>query len=371
VAVFGLALGIGAAIGALPFFSISHFDIGIKLQHFGMIVAAGVLIGASIARRYSDKRGIEDDIIRQLTGWIVISGFIGAHVFDVLMYQQEKLKEDPLLILKLWDGISSYGGFLGGAMGWAFFVWWKRLTPGLIADISCIGLLHGFSIGRIGCALVHDHIGRATTFWGGIDYPVAELAERGVREEVIASVSGPTGDVIRAHNLGLYELIYLIPVNLLVLWMAFGRKNARMPAGIIVIVTGLLYAPVRFFLEYLRLNISDPRYFGFTFAQWCSIAVTLICGYAAIWVWRRGTPAPLLADLGGKPGGRRGNLPVATAKKAEKADDKKTEKAGDKAESKKSDDKKAETSTDKPKDKKKADAKSDDKTKQSTDGEDP
>lgn len=29
---------------------------------------------------------------------------------------------------------------------------------------------------------------------------------------------------------------------------------------------------MRFFLEFLRLDTSDPRYGGLTFAQWCSLA---------------------------------------------------------------------------------------------------
>ena len=52
-----------------------------------MIVAAGVLIGAAILRRYAEWHGVTDDHIRGLTGWITVTGFIGAHLFDVIMYQ--------------------------------------------------------------------------------------------------------------------------------------------------------------------------------------------------------------------------------------------------------------------------------------------
>ena len=37
-------------------------------------------------------------------------------------------------------------------------------------------------------------------------------------------------------------------------------------------LVGLLYAPVRFLLDFLRFNPDfDPRYVGLTFAQWVSI----------------------------------------------------------------------------------------------------
>src|ERR1043165_446960 len=99
------------------------------IESFGVIVAAGVLIGASLLRRYAEWHGVPDEHIRGLTGWITVTGFIGAHVFDVLAYQWTELEADPLLIFKIWAGISSYGGFIGGAMGFAFYVWWKRLDP--------------------------------------------------------------------------------------------------------------------------------------------------------------------------------------------------------------------------------------------------
>ena len=57
-------------------------------------------------------------------------GFIGAHVFDVLAYQPGRLSEDPLLIFKLWQGISSYGGFIGGVFGFAVYIKKHHLPVG-------------------------------------------------------------------------------------------------------------------------------------------------------------------------------------------------------------------------------------------------
>jgi hypothetical protein len=195
-------------------------DTGFALQPFGMIVAAGVLIGASIMRRFSERHGVDDDDLRGLTGWIIATGFIGAHVFDVLVYEPHKLTEQgPIILLKLWDGISSYGGFVGGAMGYLFFVWWKRLQWALMADICIVGLLPAFSIGRIGCTVVHDHPGSPTSFALGFDYPAS----------FVNNLDPTITTGMRLHNLGMYELAYLIPINLLVLWL--GVQEEAAPAG--------------------------------------------------------------------------------------------------------------------------------------------
>ncbi len=278
-----------AATLGLPFFTLSTFDLGIPIQPFGVIVVIGMLIGAAVMRRYAARHAFAEDEVRGLMTWVIVSGFAGAHVFEVLVYRPEVLARDPLALLRFWESISSWGGFIGGAIGYACFVRRRRLAWGVMADTAIVGVLLAFSIGRIGCSLVHDHVGAATDFALGIDYPRAFLAGHGLAGEF----AGHTGAVIRAHNLGLYELLYLIPVNAVVLGLAFGRR--RFPAGFLAVLAGALYAPVRFFLEFLRLDTSDPRYGGLTFAQWCSLVAFGVAIYVAARLWRRGEPTPAAA----------------------------------------------------------------------------
>jgi len=291
-----------AGTTGLPFFHLGSFKlpvINIPIQAFGVIVAAGVLIGAHLLRRYAEWHKVGDDKIRGLTAWITVTGFIGAHVFDVVAYQWHELEKDPLLLIKIWAGISSYGGFIGGAMGFAFYVWWKRLPARLMADIAVVGLLPAFSIGRIGCTVVSDHIGRAVdpTAWYAalaMEYPRfgdAVLTNGGIAH--LAQTYPGTSPSILAWNLGLIEFLYLVPVNALILYLAFRRK--RPPAGFLVVLTGVLYAPVRFFLDYLRPETSDPRYFSLTFAQWSSVAFFGAAVYAATRMLKNGEPAETLA----------------------------------------------------------------------------
>ncbi len=300
-----------AALG-LPYFHLGSIDVGLPIQSFGMIVAAGVLIGAALLRRYAEWHGVDDEHIRGLTGWITVTGFIGAHLFDVIAYQWHDLEQNPILIVELWKGISSYGGFLGGAAGFAFYVWWKRLPARLMADIAIVGLLPAFSIGRIGCTVVSDHIGAAVdaSKWYAalaMDYP------RNLNMEAVQNLvaSHPGTGPMTAWNLGLIEFLYLVPVNALVLWLAFrgpspkeweeGKKTAhRLPTGLIPVLAGLFYAPVRFFLEFLRPDETDPRYLGMTFAQWVSIVAFAAAAYVALRVLRTGKAAEPVTRTAGE-----------------------------------------------------------------------
>jgi phosphatidylglycerol:prolipoprotein diacylglycerol transferase len=279
------------ARGGVPFFTLRTANFPLRVEPFGTIVVAGVFAGAYLLRRYAARHGIDADEARNLTLWIVFPGAIGAHVFEVLIYEGQQMDADPLLLLKLWAGISSYGGFLGGAIGYALYVWRKRLPAGVVADAVMIGLLVAFSIGRIGCTIIHDHVGSVTSFWMGTDYPRSELANRHLLSEFPGA-----GEIVRAHNLGLYELLFLVPLNALILALAF-RSERPLPAGSIAALVTLVYAPVRFLLEYLRLDVSDPRYAGLTFAQWCSLLTFAAASSAAVVLWRHAKSARLTGEL--------------------------------------------------------------------------
>lgn len=286
-------------------------DIGLPIQSFGVIVAIGVLIGASLLRRYAEWHGVSDEHIRGLTGWVTVAGFLGAHLFDVLAYQWKDLQQDPILLFKLWAGISSYGGFIGGAIGFAIYVWWKRLPVRLMADVTIVGLLPAFSIGRIGCTVVSDHIGavvdRAAWYAGlAMNYPTDD---KHILPPIRALAESHPKLVVDQHllawNLGLVEFLYLVPVNLLVLALAFRKSKEQLGprdwrgainAGIVTVLTGLLYAPVRFGLDFLRPEDTDPRYLSLTFAQWASFLAFGAAAFALVRILMNGKPAETITQ---------------------------------------------------------------------------
>ena len=290
---------------ALPYFHLGSIG---PIHSFGLIVAIGVLTGSAVLRRYAEWHGQSDHHIRALTGWVTVSGFIGAHVFDVLFYQWDAFVKDPLLILWIWKSISSYGGILGGATGWLIYVRRHRLDMRLYADITVFGLLVAFSIGRIGCTVVSDHLGNAVdpSHW----YAVLAMDHPRSFGDLDEHFPQFTTQHIAAWNLGLLEFLYLVPVNLFILWYGFrpAKLNAveektskekfldRHNAGMVAVLVGLLYAPVRFLLDFLRFNPhADPRYVGLTFAQW----VSMLAFGAAVLLWLRiaknGKPAEPVA----------------------------------------------------------------------------
>jgi len=120
--------------------------------------------------------------------------------------------------------------------------------------------------------------------------PINELKERGA--QVI------DGHIL-AWNLGLIEFLYLVPVNALILFLAF-RSKKRVNAGFLIVLTGMLYAPVRFFLDFLRPEETDPRHLGLTFAQWASFLAFGAAAYVAFKIFMNGTPAETVTTTSGE-----------------------------------------------------------------------
>jgi phosphatidylglycerol:prolipoprotein diacylglycerol transferase len=167
-------------------------------------------------------------------------------------------------------GISSYGGLLGGTLGFFAFASWHRIRRLRYADVAMVGVVVFLTFGRAGCASVHDHVGVATDSAFAVDFPAGN----------------PTGMVGPHHDLGLYELALL--AGLVVLLTLLLRKPGR--PGMLVGIMAMAYAVPRFFLDLLRSEASDPRYGGLTPAQWCCIATVLAAIAVFAWIRARGEP---------------------------------------------------------------------------------
>ncbi|MBK8479884.1 MAG: prolipoprotein diacylglyceryl transferase [Proteobacteria bacterium] len=227
---------------------------GLPIRPFGLLVSTGVMIGYSLARRRARATGLDEDVCANAMVWSVVAGFIGAHWVSVIFYFPEDLRRDPWVLLKFWKQLSSFGGFVGGALGaWLYF---RRQRQSLLkyADAIIFGLVPGWFFGRLGCTVVHDHPGAETSF------------ALGVR-------CGTGGAVV--HDLGLYEALFTV----VLVGVLYGLRRLRPFHGFPIALMLALYAPVRFLLD--RLRIEDRTYWGLTPGQFFAGLVLLLAAALA------------------------------------------------------------------------------------------
>jgi phosphatidylglycerol:prolipoprotein diacylglycerol transferase len=238
----------------IPYFALYQIPIGggLSLAAFGTLVAAGVILAALFAESRARVAGIPERELYRAIAWALVPGFLLAHAVALLLGGRE-IDWSPRVVFEFWNGMSSFGGFAGAFLGLAFYYRRARRPWLALADVLVAGLVVGWVFGRLGCTLVHDHIGRPSDFWLAIDFP-----------------EGPR------HDLGFYEFLYtlvvLLPAAILL------TRVRRMP-GTTVAVIALLYAPARFLGDFLRnsdLPGADPRYGGLTLAQYACLGLAAV-----------------------------------------------------------------------------------------------
>ena len=244
-----------------------------------------VIVGSKLALMRCASRKLDPDVCADLIFSALFAGFLVAHVYSVLAYFPRQALDDPLLLLKFWENISSFGGMVGGVVGtWLFFRFW---APGLDArtrweylDVVAFVFPFAWAIGRLACTTAHDHPGTLTAFPLAVSLktPEARAYITAVYQDAgrLAELPGPS-ELARMgfHDLGWYEFLY----TLLAIMPAFLLLDRRPRSpGFYVIAFLLIYVPARFSLDFLRL--SDARYFGLTPGQYAGLAAFVTALYA-------------------------------------------------------------------------------------------
>jgi phosphatidylglycerol:prolipoprotein diacylglycerol transferase len=234
-----------------------HLTIGV----FGILVVIGVLLGIQVAIRvYAKQKDLDEWMFRDEIFWVLVFGFIISHWISVIFYFPEKIQENPWVLLMLWNGLSSVGGFFGAFIGMNWFLRREKQPILVYADGNMFGLLLGMCFGRLACAWVHDHPGK-------IVEPGTFLA--------VGPWPGP-GQVWR-WDLGLLEFLVILALTLFIYFVWDWRKAAP---GRLTGVVASVYGPARFLFDFLRetevsrgVSTPDLRYFGLTAAQYFSLAI--------------------------------------------------------------------------------------------------
>jgi phosphatidylglycerol:prolipoprotein diacylglycerol transferase len=235
----------------IPYFRQPSLSLGpVTIHAFGLLVMVAVLLGTAILQRRAKAGGISETDSSRFVSWILMGGFLGAHLVDRFVYFPRETLGDPASILRFWEGLSSFGGFLGGTAG-ALLFFRRHGAAGTIwkyVDSFAYAFPFGWIFGRLGCFVAYDHPGRETHFL---------LGQR-------------DSDGVIRHNLGLEEALYTIVIALI--FHVLGRKPRF--AGFYLALLLILYPPFRFTADFLR--IVDVRYAGLTPGQYgCFVLLTV------------------------------------------------------------------------------------------------
>jgi phosphatidylglycerol---prolipoprotein diacylglyceryl transferase len=275
----------------IPYIHVPDLRIGpLTLHPFGLLVATGVIIGTWLATKRARERRLDLDKLNSFITWMLVAGFLGGHMLDEIFYHPSELVKRPWSIFLLWEGLSSFGGFLGALIGivlWKYFEAIPVLPTPLFtlskfrrreviqpilpfADLILSVFPVAWVFGRGGCSVVHDHPGMKADHASRLAVAFGHYDPSHVKK-LLGDIELRWGDAPQ-YDLGLLELLFT--VVLATLFALTWRR--KLTTGSYVAAVGLAYAPVRFAMDFLRIKggeAADPRYGALTPAQWACVAL--------------------------------------------------------------------------------------------------
>ena len=216
---------------------------GLTIHPFGIFAALGVYLGAVLTVRAGRVYGPGDTkSLAEVFTWALVGGLLGAHLLHVLGYHPELLRtQGPLVLLKIWDGVSSMGGVLGGMAGIALYFRRKRLSIYPYWDALALGTAPGWAVARMGCAVVHDHPGVRSHAWFAVAFPEGPRLDMGLVDCVLLLILsallfaiGFFGVLFRRNTLVIFMCLELMLVAATLALVAFSRFNGTMDGNVFV-----------------------------------------------------------------------------------------------------------------------------------------
>ena len=245
--------------------SIGPFD----LRWYSLAYLAGIFIGywylLKLIRQPGSPMGRRhaDDLVFYAALGIILGGRLGY----VLFYNLGHYLENPIEILKLWDGgMSFHGGVTGTSLGILYLARKEKLSWLRIHDYVACCVPFGLFFGRLANFVNQELWGAPST----VSWAVRFQELNAYRELVL----GPP-----RHPSQLYEAFLEGVVLFAILWWRFWKTQDRYEPGRLVGAFLFFYGCFRFAVEFIRE--PDQQLIGFVQAtglhmgQWLSVPMIL------------------------------------------------------------------------------------------------
>ena len=154
-------------------------DLGIiSIRWYSLAYIIGIILGWWLGKKIILRLNIHQNInislnkFDDLVTYLVISIILGGRVGYIIFYNLQFYIENPIEILKIWQGgMSFHGGLVGVIMGTYLFC--KRNNIQIFATldvIACVAPI-GLFFGRVANFINGELYGKITTIYWGIIFP--------------------------------------------------------------------------------------------------------------------------------------------------------------------------------------------------------
>ena len=205
------------------------------------LVAGWLLIRQALrtARLWRAGPVMTEAQLENLLTWVIIGVILGGRVGYVLFYQPGVYLDDPMQILRVWEGgMAFHGGFLGVVVAGILFCRREKISMLSTGDMMAMVAPIGLFLGRVANFINAELWGRATDVPWAVGFPgEAALCD---------------GVMCGRHPSQLYEAVLEgLVLGALVLWAVWRGGWLQRPGRVMgLFVAG--YGVARFVVEFFR-----------------------------------------------------------------------------------------------------------------------
>lgn len=255
------------------------FNFGpIKIYWYGFLVSLAVLVCIIIILQLTKNNKEAQNHLWNLFFYLIIFGLIGSRLYHVVFYNLSYFVKYPWEILMFWHGgLAIHGAIIAGIITIIYYCKKHHLFAWTYLDIFAVTLPLGQALGRVGNYFNQELFGRPCNFkWCIPIEPTCRPADY--------------QNYLYFQPVFLYEffLNLLLFIILLILY-----QSKKISAGAVTFSYLIGYSLIRFFMEFLRLDVVQTTY-GLKWVQWLCLGIIII----AILFWRSVySKKPLSKDL--------------------------------------------------------------------------
>lgn len=247
----------------------------LEIRYYGLFYVAGFVIAYFLINYLAKQRhlNLTSDDVAEFLIHLILGTVLGARIIYVVVYNPIYYLANPLEILVLWHGgLSFHGGFLGASLASLLFVRkfrHKGITFYKMADVTMFPLALGLMIGRIGNFMNGELYGRVTNLPWAVKFKDA------------AEPRHPSQLYESAKNLFIFIALWVLKDRKI----KIKGKYEKLPDGFLFYSFIVMYAVLRFFIEFVREPDSQLGFF-FGWLTMGQILNVIMFGVGSLMMWR-------------------------------------------------------------------------------------
>ena len=233
------------------------------LAYIAGLVGGWLLIRAALRtpRLWRGAPVMSEAQLESLLTWVIVGVILGGRIGYVLFYQPGFFLDDPMQILRVWEGgMAFHGGFVGVVVAGILFC--RRAGVSMLSTVDMLAMVTpmGLIFGRVANFINAELWGRATDVPWAVGFP---------GEAALCA-----GQVCGRHPSQLYEAVLEgVLLGALVLWAVWRGGWLARPGRVMgLFVAG--YGEARFVVEFFRqpdaqfVSLGNPLGLAWQIGGW-------------------------------------------------------------------------------------------------------